>query len=109
MGGTVDDNSILLRKFSLRYLVAFWGPFYPKLPDPRKRPEDSAGEAPQKSRHRALDTDLILYLDGACYLSPDISTKSNTIMAALQRIYIRKGQRYSISAAAATRDGGHVG
>ena len=99
----VDDNSNPSEEVRLRYLCRRFGAVYTKLPDPRKRPE-AFGRRSHARNHgtKALDTDLILYLDGDMLVSPGYIEEIKHYHAALRRIYIR-GQRYSIYTAQQTK------
>ena len=95
----VDDNSNPSEKFRLRYLCRKFGAVYTKLPTPRTRLEALGRRSHSRNLGtKALDTDLILYLDGDMLLSPKYVEEVKYYNAVLPETYIR-GRRYSIPAA----------
>ena len=95
----VDDNSNPSEKFRLRYLCRKFGAIYTKLPAPRTRLETLGRRSHARNLGtKALDTDLILYLDGDMLLSPRYVEEVKYYNTVLPGIYVR-GRRYSIPAA----------
>ncbi len=95
----VDDNSSRSEETRLRNLCRSLGAVYKKLPAPRNRLEGLGRRSHARNNGtKALDTDLVLYLDGDMLLGPKYVEEIKCYHAVLQRIYIR-GHRYSIPAA----------